>query len=250
MKEVILIELDKLDIYGEHCYIPEEEADSIYEEIVRIHKNHLAQYNVSMPTRTSNKGLQLIFLYKYKEFLVHRDSISEYVHKENPKAMKDQQTRHLAAAGWYILLRNEVIPGTGGKKVESGYHYFYDIQTPKPTFMREKLKRLGRMAAGSFEELIITYNNKCATCGAENGKKHPQFTEKIVSLQQGHMDPKKPLDLKNTIPQCQMCNQIYLNNFVFDENGYIKSIHNPDFIKRSDEAVRRKIYQMLKLEFK
>jgi hypothetical protein len=242
-------EREKLDKYGPHCYMSIEEADTLYDEIVYMHKKHLAKYDVHMPKRTSYQALQLVYLYKYREYLVHRDTISEFVRQVFKDASKDQQTRHLAGKGWYILLKGEEIPGTNGKKMESGYHHFYDITIPKPTFMLEKLKRLGRMAAGTFEELVVVYDNKCATCGAEQGKSHPRYNEKIVVLQKGHMHPRKSLNLDNTIPQCQICNQTYQNNFIFDENGHVKSVYNPEFILRCDSDVKKKIFDLLKKEF-
>lgn len=242
-------EIKKLEKYGPHCYMSIEEADTLYDEICFMHKKHLAKYDVSMPKRNSFQALQLIYLYKYRDYLVHRDTISEFVRQVFNGASRDQQTRHLASKGWYVLLRGEQIPGTNGDKVESGYHLFYDITVPKPTFMLEKLKRLGRLAAKTFEELVVVYDNKCSTCGAEKGKSHPKYNEKVVELQQGHMDPRKPLNLDNAIPQCQVCNQTYQNNFIFDENGYVKSIYNPDFVLRSDEDIKRKVFETLQKEF-
>ena len=46
-----------------------------------------------------------MYLRKYKGTLVHKDTISSFVATIAPKAGKDQQIRHLAEKGWYVLNR-------------------------------------------------------------------------------------------------------------------------------------------------
>jgi hypothetical protein len=38
------------------------------------------------------------------------------------------------------------------------------------------------------------------------------------------MDPRKPLNGDNTIPQCQICNKIAKNNWIFDCYGRVSKI--------------------------
>lgn len=235
--------IDKIDSSA-NPIISEEEIEKIKESLKKDFESYLKKYDVKFPSDNSNKYLHLIFLYKYKGKLVHKDLISDFVSSQKAKAGKDQQVRHLAADGWYILNKGESIPGTD-EIVPNGYHLLYDTKIPKPSFMDKKLKRLGRLGATNFEQLKIVYNNQCATCGAIDGKPHPHFPDKIVKLQQGHMNPNKPLTLDNTIPQCQICNQTLKDYFIFDNNGYPKAINNPEYVLRSEEKTKNNMIEIL-----
>ncbi|CAG8794464.1 9468_t:CDS:2, partial [Cetraspora pellucida] len=155
-----------------------------------------ANRGVKLPEWRSAKSLWLIYLYKFRNYQVHKDTISDFV-RNLKKIGRDQQVRHLAAD----------------------------------------------------EELKIVYDNRCVNCGALENHHHPRFRDTIVVLQKGHIDPNKPEVLENIIPQCQICNQTYKDNFVYDENGYIKAINNENFVLRSKPEVLKRIYELLKKKF-
>lgn len=190
------------------------------------------------------KELQLIFLYKYKGKLVHKDLISAFVRKYKPNAGLDQQIRHLGSQyNWNVLNKGNKIPDED-VLVPSGYHYLVSIETPNPKVVVAALKRAGRLAAKTFDDLVIAYNNKCATCGIEQGKKDPRMNV-IVKLQQGHMNPRKDLTLDNTIPQCQYCNQTYQDYFQFNEWGRVIAVNNPEILLKSPVDVQDEMIAVL-----
>ena len=238
---------EKLVISGPHCFLSWEECEKIWQEIKEVYQNYLASRGVKLPEWRSAKSLWLVYLYKFRKYQVHKDTISDFV-RNLKKIGRDQQVRHLAADGWYLLNRNEYIPETN-QKVANGYHVLFDIKNPKPTFLYKILKREGRLSAKCWEELKIVYDNRCVNCGALENHHHPRFRDTIVILQKGHIDPNKPAVLENIIPQCQICNQTYKDNFVYDENGYIKAINNENFVLRSKPEVLKKIYELLKKKF-
>lgn len=239
--------------------IPDTEIMQLHKEILESYnKNNLKNKGVKPLWDTKEKTtvesldakeLQLIFLYKYKNKLVHKDLISAFVRKKKPNAGLDQQVRHLGSQyNWYVLNKNAKIPGSD-ETVPSGYHYLVNIEQASPKAINSIKKREKRLAAKDFEELKITYKNKCATCGIEEGTKDERYNDVKVQLQQGHMDPTKPLTLKNTIPQCQYCNQVYKNYFCFNENGRIVRITNAEFILKSNENIQKEMYLLLKNKF-
>ena len=192
------------------------------------------------------KELQLIFLYKYLNCLVHKDIISEFVRKYIPDAAFDQQVRHLGSQYlWYVLNKGAKIPNAD-EKVPSGYNYLFSIEVANPIAVALALKRTGRLGAKNFTELKLAYDRKCATCGIEEGKKDTR-NEEIVVLQQGHMNPRKPLDLDNIIPQCQYCNQTYKDYFMFNEHGRVVAVNNPLILLKSPKAVQ---YEMITILLK
>lgn len=190
------------------------------------------------------KELQLIFLYKYLNCLVHKDLVSEFVRKFKSDAAFDQQVRHLGSQYlWYVLNKGAKIPNTD-QKVPSGYNYLFSIEVVNPIAVALALKRTGRLGAKNFTELKLAYSNKCATCGIEEGKKDTR-NEMIVVLQQGHMNPRKPLTLDNTIPQCQYCNQTYKDYFIFNEYGRVVAVNNPLILLKSPKAVQDEMITVL-----
>lgn len=233
----------RLGISGPHVYMSPDEIERRYAELVRLHRRHLQRYDVRMPAAGSNKALHLIYLHKYIGTLVHKDTVSAFVRSVNPRAGADQQVRHLAADGWYVLNRGNVI--NENENVPNGYHMLRDVTTVKPDFLHRRLRRVGRVAATTFEELKAVYDFRCATCGNREGAAPLLNPDGVVELQQGHMHPGQPLMLNNTIPQCQYCNQTYRDNFVFDQNGRITALYNANFVLRSDRAVQTEIQRLL-----
>ena len=175
--------------------------------------------------------------------------ISKFIRKYKPTAALDQQVRHLGTQlFWNVLNRGMKVPDTD-IYVPSGYHYLVSIETPNPKVVATALRRAGRLMAKNFEELKVVYEGKCATCGREEGKKDTR-NGLIVSLQQGHMNPRKPLTIENTIPQCQYCNQQYRDHFVFNEHGRVIAVNNPLILLKSPKDVQDEMIEVLLAERK
>jgi hypothetical protein len=113
--------MERIDRAGGHSYMSPDEIEKWYKVLEEEHATYLAKYGVSFPARDTVKALWLVFLRKYKGKLVHKDTISSFVNTVNPNAGKDQQVRHLAADGWFILNKGDRIPDGDGT-VPSGYH--------------------------------------------------------------------------------------------------------------------------------
>ena len=243
----------------QYLNIPLFEIKSIYRKIIASYHTYLEDYGVKKLWKEESpldvddttfiasldaKMLQMIFLYKYIKCLVHKDLVSEFVRKYIPDVALDQQVRHLGSQYyWYVLNKGARIPDTN-INITSGYNYLFSIETPNPKAVMNVLKRTGRLNAKNFTELKMAYGNRCATCGIEENKKDPR-TEELVVLQQGHMNPRLPLDLKNTIPQCQYCNQTYQDYFQFNEYGRVIAVNNPLILLKSPKDVQDEMITIL-----
>lgn len=221
-----------------------DEIEKWYKQLKEEYDTNLAQYGVKFPAENSIKALWLIFLRKNKGVLVHKDTISSFVASVNPKAGKDQQVRHLASDGWYVLNKGDRFPDKKGG-VPSGYHVLVTTESPKPTFLFKSLKRAGRIAAKDFKQLKVAYGFRCATCGSQEGKPHLLEPDKKTELQQGHKNPHKPLTLENSIPQCQVCNGVYLDDYIFDDKGRIIAVASEKPVLRADKEIREEIKKAL-----
>ena len=235
---------EKLPLKGPHSHMSPEEIEKWYNTLEKEYESNLKQYEVKMPRKDTAKALWLIYLHKYMGKLVHKDTISAFVQSVKPEFGQDQQVRHLAADGWYILNKGDFLPNST-KTVESGYHLLVNTQAAKPSFIFKVLKRKGRLAAKDFEGLKAVYDNRCATCGSKEGRPHFHDKNKKTELQQGHMDPHKKLTLENTIPQCQLCNRTYKDYFVFDDKGRVIAIASPEPVRKASKDVQDKIRKML-----
>ena len=211
-----------------------QQLEEAYQKAKRIHKIHLDQHNVHLPKWSTYKAIHLAMLMYFKGEFVHKDAVSDAVQRQFPKAGRDQQVRHLKRDGWNIE--------SDGK----GNHRINDPFNPSPEYTNLQARRQGRMTASDFDEIVRSFGNRCATCGAINDEPDPRYGGKNkVSLQKGHMDPDKPDDPSNIIPQCQFCNQAYKDDFVFDEKGRVIAVANIGPVKRASRAVQKRIYEFL-----
>ena len=258
------MEIKKIDFSNpnwkeEYLNISLKEIRELHNKIVLAYDTYLKDYGVKklwnddIPADCTDmhflsfldaKELQLIFLYKYLNCLVHKDMVSEFVRKHIPNAAFDQQVRHLGSQYlWYVLNKGAKIPNAN-EKVPSGYNYLFSIEVANPIAVALALKRTGRLGARNFVELKLAYGNKCATCGINEGKKDIR-NEEIVVLQQGHMNPRVSLTLQNTIPQCQYCNQTYKDHFQFNEHGRVVAVNNPLILLKSPKNVQDEMITVL-----
>lgn len=251
--------IEKHNKYNTSSEISTEEIIEIHYKLIEAYNTYLKPFGVKAVwnelfqdvqiseediKNMNDKELQLIFLYKYQKSFVHKDLVSEFVRKYKPNAGLDQQVRHLGTQNyWYVLNKGAKVPDAD-ELVPSGYNYLVSIEIPNPKAVRMALKRASRSSARTFQELKYVYDNKCATCGLEEGKLDWR-TGKKVKLQQGHMNPRKDLTLDNTIPQCEYCNQTYLDYFNFDENGRIVSVNNPEILLKSSKEIQDEMFEIL-----
>jgi hypothetical protein len=225
----------------------QDEIDKWYGILEHDYNTYLKAFGVSLPKKASGNALWLIFLKKFQGKMVHKDTISTFVNSVIPSAGKDQQVRHLAAKGWYILNTKDKLPEENGI-VDKGYHILITTENPKPNFLWKALKRAGRISAKNFDQLKASYSFRCVTCGSIEGKPHLLEQNHRTTLQQGHMNPHKALTLENSIPQCQLCNQIYKDDYVFNEKGRIIAVASANPVLRAEMEVKKEIKEALNNE--
>lgn len=59
------------------------------------------------------------------------------------------------------------------------------------------------------------------------------------------MDPAAPLTLGNTIPQCQVCNQIYQDRYIFNEKGRAVAVASVEPVKAARPETKKQILDYL-----
>lgn len=224
----------------------EADVQTTYDLLVQEHSNDLVQYGVKLPplkTRGgyNNKALQLVFLRINLGALTSKDDIAEFVRLFVPDAAFDQQPRHLwgSEGGWNVKGSGRKKHTFGGKRVPNGYYVLVSTTDPSPEFLLKRMKRLGIVQAKDWDTLLEAYDHRCATCG-EKAK---------GSLDKGHMDPRKPLEMGNIIPMCADCNNWALDKFVFDTRGRVVGLASTELVVASDADIQYQILLALQQRF-
>lgn len=178
----------------------------------------------SIPKLVNNKGtiiingLVLCILKKNEGNFVSKKQLTVEVSKYTNNIYNDiQQARHLGLQyGWNIS--QSKVNGDAGYILVNTTH-------PHPYFQNSR--RLDTIT--DWDGLKKRYNNQCAVCGSIEGQFNLKMSHKIVKLEKGHMDPRKPMSDDNIIPMCDCCNQYYKNYAVFDKLGRVECFNSDGF---------------------
>ena len=226
------------------------EIIQIYKLIATYHDQKLKKYGVKLPSlKRGNKytkdALALVCLAcGYPDTpIVSKEDLTKFLQEHHPDPTNDaQQGRHLAAQkGWYILSgkrhdnADEVIP------IDS--YKLKTLEDSYPGFSAER--RSSVIDDTSWKKLKKQYDNRCACCGSKEGKSHRYWKNTTTVLQKGHLDPRKPLEGQNIIPQCEKCNQPDRNYWVYDKKGRVVNIANAGIIDRCSADLKKEIYKKL-----
>ena len=223
-----------------------------YKIIADYHEKFLKDKGVKLPslytsdskTGFTHKALVLVFLAQGypKTKPVTKSELTEFIRAYYPSTNDVQEGRHLGAQdGWWIVAggRDNIV-----LDLDRGSYQLYTLEQPYPKFHGHRA-----MKSGDFESIKSDYGYRCSTCGSEEGKPHLHWPETETKLQEGHMDPSKPLEPGNIIPQCQKCNRGDRNRWIYDERGRVIKLADPAVIRSCSETVRRRVYEILKEEF-
>lgn len=215
------------------------ELQKSWNDLRDIHTEYLKKHAVKIPKHERYdqvaKSIWLAVLHFYKNEPVHKDLISDVCQRDRPTLGRDQQVRHLKRDGWKLT-------GSGGC-------HQLDPYQPSLEWLNESTRHERRLNATTFAELKKQYGNKCATCGAMEGRPDSRYGEDIVLLQQGHMNPHQAAGKGNIIPQCQFCNRAYRRDFVFDEKGRAHAVADIGPVQRATSDVKRRIFEWLTNHF-
>jgi len=212
------------------------EIEQTYKMIQSFHKRYLEHLGISLPRLKNSKNnyikdsLVLVFLaHNYpnnKE--VTKESLTTFIKKFYPDTNDVQQARHLSRQkGWYIVSgrRGDISEAT----ICPSCYKLISLEKPYPNY---NTHRLNNLSSDDWNGLKKLYNYRCASCGSVEGQ--PNFINKSATtqLQKGHMNPTKPLEIGNIIPQCQECNRGDRNRWIYNEQGRVVGITDEELLQR------------------
>ena len=230
-----------------------EEIIAVYEMVKKNHKEHLAEKGVELPKLMRGEEFTkdaLVLVYLAKNYpntdIVTKNELTQFVRQYYKDTTDVQQARHLAAQkGWYILSGTRKDNNSLGLK--SGEYKLKSLEDSYPNFTKER--REYKEDGNFFESLKKQYGYCCATCGSKEGEPHKHWKNTKTVLQKGHMNPLKPLEEGNIIPQCEKCNRADRNYWIYDKKGRVVSIANEKVVDKCSKELQRKIYERLKKKF-
>lgn len=198
-----------------------------YKRVTEAHEEHLKALGITLPRlqngeNFSKDAIVLAFLAKNLGKPVSKATLTEVIRHFYPDTNDVQQGRHLGKQkGWNIASGRR---GDFSVELANDEYCLVSLETAYPGFLGSDGPRSVRMGK-DFQEIKASYGFRCATCGSREGEINLINPGVKTKIQEGHMDPRKPLSLENVIPQCQVCNQAYTDKFVFDGQGRVVDIN-------------------------
>ena len=191
------------------------EISNLYEEYKKSYNRYLKDKGVRFikynPNKISQSLFAILFLLKYKGKEVTKKELTDGWNLIGKPTNDFQSGRHLGLQSGYDI---EKAGKTGG------WYKLKSLSNPHPSFIPKR--RNQEFTEDEWLLLKETMNNRCWSCGSKEGEPHYKDSNKITTLEKGHCDPRLPLTLDNTFPQCNYCNTTYKDKFVFDKRGNIK----------------------------
>jgi hypothetical protein len=201
-----------------------------YSTLSNAYLSNLQQHGVKAVSQTSAFGQALCCLVEHIGQPVNIKDIREYVESHGvalPGGGDSLQVRHLGLQYGYNILKGGDVHPVTGQKIPKSHTLLLNLDQPYPAFLPKR--RAVALTDASWQTVCGRYGNACVNCGSVHGAPMRWDTHKMTVLQQGHMDPRKPLTEDNCIPQCGLCNQQYKNKAVFNERGFVVRFNEKGF---------------------
>jgi len=191
------------------------ELDELYSKYEEHYNTFLIQHGVKFIKFNKEKITQslyaILFLLKYENEIVSKKELTDGWNSLGNPTNDFQITRHLGMQYGYFIEKS-------GSKI-FGWYRLVTLKSPHPSFVANR--RNQTFTESEWEDLKKHYDYRCQSCGAIEGEYHYKDQTLIVRIEKGHCNPYKELTLDNVFPQCNYCNQIYKNKFVFDKRGNV-----------------------------
>ncbi len=217
-----------------------------YKALSEAHAKYLSAHGVKLPLlyyrgQPTATALTLCYLYMNLGKPVTKTALTEFVHQYR-KTNDLQAGRHLAnGSGWKVLATRRRDARTREWPKDS--YALTSVTEPYDGFKRA---RTGALTAEAWKTLLAEAEKRCKTCGSTEGQANFRKPAVKTELQQGHIDPHKPLTIENCIPQCQICNQPARNTWVWGKDGQPFAVADANVVLRSSPEVQKEMFELLR----
>ena len=192
-----------------------------YNAVKGEYDTHLKDKGVKLPGENAGLGHALCILFENMGTPVSVEKIREYAKGKgfNGKGADSLQVRHLGSQNGFNIVKGDEIDPRTGVKIPSSHFLLLNMTSVFPGYKPNL--RNAEFSSDDWEKSKLEYGNMCVNCGSKEGEAMRWEPYKTTVLEKGHMDPRSPLTLNNTIPQCSYCNHQYKNKAVFNNKGVV-----------------------------
>ena len=202
-------------------------------------KSGLANKGISLPKENSQKGQVLLYLYQNLGQVVSKSTAERHIAERLEQQPKDLQSlRHLGKQDGYNILQHGA--AHKGRKLKRGEYVLLNLTEVNPYYDYRRRDE-GRL---DFESVKRRYDHSCATCGSVEGEMH-RYNNVVTLLEKGHKDPALSMNNDNIIPQCQVCNKIAKDDWIFDDYGRPTKITVAGLLARHNREQKREFLSAL-----
>jgi hypothetical protein len=199
----------------------------------------LRDKGIKLPGENTQKGQVLLYLFQKRGQVVTKSEAERVVCGRMGIQTKDLQSlRHLGKqCGFNIVQAGTVYKGY---KLKRGEYVLIDLQGVNPYFNAQRRDENEL----NFSCIKLKYKYLCATCGCKEGDPH-RYSQETVVLEKGHKDPSKSMGSSNIIPQCQICNKVAKDNWIFDDYGRVARITPQGLLSRHNRRQKEVLLKAL-----
>ena len=204
------------------------EMEARYDELVRM---KITQRIPLLRQRHKNRNGFTVIGTTFMFFIFNMNMIVDKTHlisflRRMKVSTRDPQPRHLGMQYGYDFLVAGCIHPSSMRKLKPGEYCLVSLEKKHSAFCTVG-HRISTITELQFIRLKKRFDYHCACCGSVEGEPHLKNKRLETRLERGHMNPLKPLILRNCLPICSMCNSVYKNIAVFNRNGFIKNWRFP-----------------------
>ena len=194
---------------------------------------HLKERGVRLPRENTQRGQVLLYLYqKIGEIVTKAEAEKAVCYRLDIQPKDLQSLRHLGKqAGFNILQAGSI---WRGRKLKKGEYVLADLRQINPYFNIRRRSEAGL----DFDSVKRKYDNCCATCGSQEGEMH-RYDNVVTVLEKGHKDPLGTMTDANIIPQCQICNKVAKNSWIFDDYGRVTKVTTQGLLSQHSSAQKK-----------
>ena len=199
----------------------------------------LSAHGIKLPKEHTQRGQVLLYLFQHCGQVVTKADAEKTVCKRMSVQTKDLQSlRHLGKQSGFNIMQSGAI--YKGYTLKRGEYVLVDLLTVNPYFNASRRDE----STLDFDSIKRKYGHLCATCGCKEGKPH-RYSNEVVVLEKGHKDPGKPMTDFNIIPQCQICNKVAKDNWIFDDYGRVARITAQGLLSRHSRKQKEALLKAL-----
>jgi len=199
----------------------------------------LSARGIKLPKERTQRGQVLLYLFQHRGQVVTKAEAEKVVCERMSVQTKDLQSlRHLGKQSGFNIMQSGAI--YKGCTLKRGEYVLVDLHTINPYFNASRRDE----STLDFSSVKGKYKHLCATCGCKEGRPH-RYSNEVVVLEKGHKDPSKPMTDCNIIPQCQMCNKVAKDNWIFDDYGRVTRVTTQGLLSRHSRKQKEALLKAL-----